>query len=317
MKIGLVDVDNHTKLDKCFPNLPLMKLSAYHKQMGDDVEWVKPYCSYDIVYMSKVFSFTPDYDQVFYANEIIRGGSGYHIHLVDGKEHFDCAHHKNLPDKVEHTYPDYDLYGITDTAYGFMSRGCPRGCSFCHVKDKEGLQSRKTADLSEFFRGQKNIQLMDPNTFACPEWRDIISQLAESGALVDFNQGVDIRLMTDEKIHALMEVRTKAIHFAWDRYEDKPYVLPKLERFAAITGYGRQKVSVYILTNFNTTIEQDIERVETVKRLGFCPYVMRYDKEHLPRGHILNKLARYANTKLICFKCPSFEEYLRTERQWR
>ena len=127
MKIGLIDVDGHN-----FPNLALMKLSAWHKSQGDSVEWYQPMFSghMDKVYMSKVFSFTPDYEYFVDADEIIRGGSGYAITLESGKEVYNKNLDAPLPDEIEHMYPDYSIYNITDTAYGFLSRGCPRGCSF-------------------------------------------------------------------------------------------------------------------------------------------------------------------------------------------
>ena len=164
MKIGLIDVDGHN-----FPNIPLMKISAWHKQNGDSVEWYNPMFSghMDKVYLSKVFSFTPDYQYFIDADEVVRGGTGYCISTVNGKEVFDEEKNIELPPEVEHIYPDYSLYGITDTAYGFLTRGCPRGCEFCHVKCKEGRKSVKVADLSEFWRGQKNIVLCDPNILAC------------------------------------------------------------------------------------------------------------------------------------------------------
>lgn len=308
MKIGLIDVDNHGK-KKRFPNLPLMKISAFYKEHGCYVEWYNPNNHYDYVFMSKVFSFSKEPFNEINADVVIRGGSGYSIELINGKEVFNKKYHKNLPDYVEHIYPDYSLYKIRDTAYGFLSRGCPRGCLFCHVQAKEGCKSYKVADLSEFWDGQKNIELFDPNTFACPDWKDIVQQLIDSGAAVDFNQGVDIRMMTPEKIEMLMKVKTKHIHFAWDRYQDKELVVPKFKLFKEMTGWDRSKVTVYILTNFDTTIEQDIERVMFCREMGFCPYIMRYDKEHIKKGSDINKLARYVNTKMIFWKCPTFEQY--------
>ena len=164
VKIGLIDVDGHN-----YPNLPLMKLSAWHKSKGDHVEWYDPWNGlleeYDKVYMSKVFSFTPDYEHPVYAKEVEKGGSGYAIKLVDGKEIYDKSVDKNLPDEIEHIYPDYSLYPeqTKDCAYGFLTRGCPRGCDFCHVKAKEGRCSIKVADLSEFWNGQRKIVLCDPS----------------------------------------------------------------------------------------------------------------------------------------------------------
>lgn len=308
IKIGLIDADNWGNLDKCFPNLPLMKLSAYHKARGDCVEWYNgDHC--DLVYISKVFSFTKEPEINIDADQIIRGGSGYAIELQDGMEVFHKERHFNLSEEIEHIFPDYSIYNITDTAYGFMSRGCPRGCFFCHVKAKEGCHSYKVANLSEFWNGQKNIQILDPNTLACPEWKDIFQQLINSKANVEFNQGVDIRLMTDEKCSMLMQMKIKQVHFAWDRYQDKKFVVPQLKRFKELTGWNRSKVTVYILTNFDSTIEQDLERVMLCRELDFCPYIMRYDKEHIQRGSEINKLARWVNNKRIFWQCPTFEQY--------
>lgn len=315
MKIGLIDVDNYKKLDKCFPNLPLMKLSAWHKMKGDEVGWYDgTHC--DLVYCSKVFSFSKDFPDEINATKVLRGGSGYFIDVQDGIEVFNKEHF-NLPDKIEHIFPDYSLYGIKDTAYGFMSRGCPRGCSFCHVEAKEGRRSMKVADLNEFWNGQSKIEVLDPNTFACKDWKDILQQLIDSGAWINFNQGVDIRVLNDEKIEYLKKVKLKHVHFAWDRYEDKEIIVPRLQKIKEVTGWDKQKVTVYILTNFDTTMEQNVERVEFVRSLGFCPYVTVYDKEHVPRGSEINKLSRWANWKQFIWKIPTFEEYKRLYAEGR
>lgn len=314
MKVGLIDVDNRDNLSGCFPNLALMKLSAFHKAAGDQVEWYEPMLSghLDRVYMSKVFSFSPDYEYFIDASEIIGGGTGFSITTKDGREVFNQELNKELPKEIEHIMPDYSLYGIKDTAYGFMSRGCPRGCEFCHVKHKEGRTSYKVANLSEFWNGQKNIELLDPNTLACKEWKEILEQLAASKAWVNFNQGLDARLLTDEKIAALLEIKIKAVHFAWDRYEDGKIIKPKLEAFKNATNWGRSKVSVYVLCGFDTTMEQNVERIEYLKNLDFNPYVMLYDKEHIQKGDELRKLQRYVNNKYIFWSCKSFDEYKKT-----
>lgn len=307
MKIGLIDVDGHSG----FPNLPLMKLSAWHKARGDTVEWYEPMFSghMDKVYMSKVFSFTPDYEYCIDADEVIRGGSGYCIELVDGKEVYHSERDHNLPYEIEHIYPDYGLYGITDTAYGFMSRGCPRGCDFCHVKDKEGRRAYKVADLSEFWHGQKNIVLLDPNPIACKEWRDILQQLIDSKSYVDFSQGIDIRIMTEEKAEMLRKIKVKMVHFAFDRFQDWDIVVPRLNTFADVTGWKRQKVSVYVLVNFDTTLDQDLARIYAIRKAGFQPYVMIYDKSHLQNGSVYYKIQRWCNNPIIFWKCERFEDY--------
>lgn len=216
MRIGLIDVDGHN-----FPNLPLIKLSAYHKTQNDTVEWFEPiYGHYDKVYMSKIFSFTRDYEYYIDADDVIKGGTGYDY--PNGGE--------PLPEEIEHIYPDYTIYPqYRDTAYGFLTRGCPRGCGFCIVGDKEGRQSYKVADLTEFYRGQKNIKLLDPNLYACPTWKDLSQQLIDSKAWIDFTQGCDIRIMTAEKAEHIKRMKVKQIHFAWDNYEDKDIIVPKFE----------------------------------------------------------------------------------------
>ena len=312
MRIGLIDVDGHN-----FPNLPLMKLSAWHKQQGDNVEWYEallhgfPNAPLDKVYMSKVFSFTPDYPYYVNAVETSKGGSGYCISLENGKEIYHKENDNQLPYRVEHIYPDYSLYPelTKDTAYGFMSRGCPRGCDFCHVEAKEGRKAYKVADLSEFWHGQKNIVLLDPNPIACKEWKDILQQLIDSKSWVDYSQGVDIRLMTEEKAEMIKRIKTKNIHFAWDRYEDKKKIVPKLKMFKEYTGYDYRKLTVYMLCNFDTTFEQDLERVYLLRDLGYNPFVMLYDKEHIPTGHKLKHLQRWVNNRIIFRTCEKFEEF--------
>lgn len=304
MKIGLIDVDGHN-----FPNLPLMKISAWHKQQGDAVEWYNPLTAWkhlpDKVYMNKVFTFTPDYPHPVNAREIIKGGTGYSY--PDGGA--------ALPEEIEHIYPDYSIYferipEVKNTAYGFLTRGCPRGCKFCIVGKKEGRCARKVSDLTEFWDGQKNIVLLDPNMFACHEWRELSRQLIDSKAWIDFSQGCDIRLMNEEKAKMLKQMKIKQVHFAWDRAEDKEKILPKLKMFKEITGWDKRKLPVYVLCNFDTTHEQDLERIYTLREMGYWPYVMIYEKEKLTKGHITRKLQRWVNRRAIFEKIKDFNEYI-------
>lgn len=312
MRIGLIDVDGHN-----FPNIPLMKISAWHKANGDHVEWYDPMFSghMDKVYMSKVFSFTPDYLYNIDADEIEKGGSGYCISLVNGKEVYDSAKDKNLPYEIEHIYPDYSLYPslTVDTAYGFLTRGCPRGCSFCHVAAKEGQRSYKVADLSEFWNSQKNIVLCDPNILGCPQHMELLQQLVDSKAKVEFNQGLDIRLINDRNLELIRKIKLKNIHFAFDRWQDKDIVEPALRAFADKTGFDKNKgnVKVYILVNYDTTIEQDLYRIQLCRELKFSPYPMIYDKEHSAK--IYKDMQRWCND-FIFWKCKTFDEYKEGKR---
>ena len=306
MKVGLIDVDGHN-----FPNLPLMKISAWHKAQGDHVEWYQPLISghMDKVYMSKVFSFTPDYEYFIDADEVIRGGTGYAISLENGHEQYDKAKDKPLNDEIEHIYPDYELYGI-DYAIGFTTRGCPRGCGFCHVQSKEGKCSYKVADLSEFWRGQKKIVLCDPNILACKDHHEILEQLVDSKAKVEFNQGLDIRLINDDNLALLKQIRLEGIHFAFDRWQDREIIEPRLRKFVVQTGFNKSRggVMYYILCNYDTTLEQDIYRIQLCRELKISPYPMIYDKEHA--DPVYRKLQRWCNN-YIFWSCPTFEEYKR------
>lgn len=313
LKVGLVDVDGHN-----FPNLALMKISAWHKQQGHSVEWYDPMFSGHMnrVYASKIFSFSPDYPYYIDADEIITGGSGYCIELENGREVYRKERDENLPPEIEHIYPDYTIYPqfTKDTAYGRLSMGCPRNCGFRHTGEKDGRQARKVADLEEFWRGQKNIVLLDQNILACQGWGGMLQQLIDSGATVEFNGGLDIRMMTEEKAEMVTRIKQKIVHFAWDRYQDKEFILPKFKMFKEISGFSERKMIVYTIVNYDTTLKQDLERIYTLRELGYWAYVMIYNKDSLPRGHVYRKLQRWVNNRFIFAKCKTFEEYLENKR---
>ena len=291
IRIGLIDVDSHN-----FPNLCLMKLSAYHKARGHQVCFWNPLFYFDVVYKSRVFTDTYSKDSITVRNagQVIKGGTGY-------------GPGPDLPDEIEHSYPDYSLYPqYSETAYGFLSRGCPRGCGFCIVGGKEGRKSRKVADLSEFWRGQREIKLMDANLLACPDHEKLLLQLAKSRALVDFSQGLDIRLITRDNVALLNQVRTKTVHFAWDNPDED--LTRYFRQFLEWTSIKNPRLRrVYLLTNYGSTHEQDLYRVETLRQMGFDPYVMIYEKPTAPP--ITRHLQRWVNNKRLFYAIPSFSDY--------
>lgn len=291
MKIGMIDVDGHN-----FPNLCLMKLSAYHKARGDTVEWWSEDSYYDLAYKSRVFTdeYSTDSHPASNADKVICGGTGYDLT-------------NKLPDATEHIYPDYTIYPqFQGTAYGFLSRGCPRNCGFCIVSKKEGRRSIHVADLSELWRGQKEINLLDANLLACKEHEKLLCQLADSGAWVDFSQGLDIRLITPDNAALLNRVKTKMLHFAWDNPNDD--LAGHFSRFIGLTRIrDYRRLRVYVLCNYGSTHEQDLYRIYTLRDMGFDPYVMIYRKPDAPQ--ITRRLQRWVNNKWIFRSTNNFNDY--------
>jgi len=201
MNIGLIDVDGHNKKTRwgsAFPNLALMKIAAYHKQRGDQVEWAQPmFGDYDIIYAAKVFTFTPDFERNLYnAKEFILGGTGYDIH-------------KDLPQEIDTMIPDYSIYPwiATNEAYGFLTRGCPNKCKWCIVPQKEGMV-RPYMDVTDIaVNGRNRLILMDNNILASEYGIDQIRKIIDLGIRVDFNQAMDARRVTEEVAQLLAKVK--------------------------------------------------------------------------------------------------------------
>lgn len=306
MQIGLYDVDGHN-----FPNLALMKLSAWHKRQGDSVEFVFPLKHYDKIYVSKVFGdeYSKISDFVLQADEIVYGGTGFAITVENGKEVYHKDRDPNLPYEIEHICPDYSLYPdlTKGKAFGFLTRGCCNNCDFCIVTKKEGMCSKKVADLSEFWNGQKEIVLLDANILACKDRIELLNQLADSKAKVDFTQGLDARFITEEVAEMLAKIKIMRVHFAFDFMKNEKAVIRGLRIYKEIVGTNDRNAIVYILTNFNTTIEEDLYRVNMVQEAGFLPDIRIYRKHTAPQ--ILRDLQRWANNRLLYRSCK-FMDYV-------
>lgn len=262
MQVGLWNDSTH------FPNLCSMKLSAYHKSIGDKTELYDENHSYDLIYASKIFTESKEPD--FGDTPVIRGGSGYDLH-------------NKLPDHIEHIYPDYSLYPDFKAALGVLTRGCPRlnhaqsRGGFCITPDKDGCRTRKVADLSEFWNGQKEIYLLDQNLLAASERKELLQQLIDSQATITFDGGMDVRFMNDEIIEMAKKLKVKDWHFAWD--DPKENLESKFAKVAESGLVRKDKCGVYVLTNFWSTTEQDLHRIYTLRKYGYVPYVMIYDKQ--------------------------------------
>lgn len=244
MKIGLIDVDGHH-----FPNLALMKLSAWHKRNGDDVTWYDIFGEYDIVYIAKVFTHTPHYDQAIpNASEIVKGGTGYDINI-------------RLPKEVEKIVPDYSLYPFIDnkTAYGFLTRGCIRKCPWCIVPRKEG-NIYPYQDVDEIsVDGRTNLILMDNNILAAGEYGlHQLRKIADKKYRIDFNQAMDARLVTDEIAETLANIKwMDYIRFGCDtpsQVKDCDNAIERIRKY----GYNG---SFFLYTILRGDIKECFERV--------------------------------------------------------
>lgn len=249
------------------------------------------------------------------------GGSGYAIWLEDGREVYHTEMDSPLPDETESIYPDYSIYPeytgyggklSKQTAYGFLTRGCPRGCAFCHVAPKEGRCSHKVADVSQFWHGQGTIRLSDPNILACKDAPELLQQLIDTKAKIDFNQGLDARLLTPEKAELLASMNLLLPHFAMDTAESIEPVSRGLRYYVEackkIKGrWNWRNAKVYCLTNFDTTHEQDMERIKAIQDCECWPYVMIYNKPSAPK--ITRRLQRWTNNAIAYGKSHDFNAF--------
>lgn len=260
MKIGLIDIDGHN-----FPNLALMKISSYHKRKGDTVEWVNYFERYDVVYKSKVFTFSQDDYTCIHADKIILGGTGYNTQ-------------SHLPSEMESADPDYSIYPQHKFSVMFFSRGCIRRCPFCIVPDKEGRI--QPVEITALNPAGKYIEVLDNNFFANPHWRNAVKFLNQTRQYVNLH-GVDIRLMNEEQALALnsMKLKGSSIHIAWDNPKDN--IIPNLKEMLKIV--KRYKVACYVLIGYWSTPEQDYERVMKLDELGVDPFVQPYRDYHNER----------------------------------
>ena len=293
MNIGILAVDSN------YPNLALMKISSYHKARGDNVEWYNPLCSYDKVYIAKVFSFTPDYGYYINADQVEKGGTGYDIKKV-------------LLPEIDRMIPDYDLYNVDkNLAYGFLTRGCPNHCKWCVVPKKEG-NIATYMDIEEIaVNGRKNIILMDNNILASDYGLQQIEKIISMGVRVDFNQGLDARLVTDDIARLLARVKwIKRIRFGCDT----PGQIAECERATALIDKYGYKGEYFFYCILLKDFKEAFERVNHWKKKGgrFLPHCQPYRDLNNPRQIIpqwQKDLAGWADKKWI-FRSCEFKDFI-------
>lgn len=290
MKVGLYDVDSK------MPNLALMKLSAYHKAMGDTVEFYAPlFDGYDKIYASKIFNFSDD--SYIDPERMVVGGSGYDLSV-------------KLPSEVEAIAPDYSLYNWPHSI-GFTARGCRLRCDFCVVPQKEGKPSSNNT-IEEIWtnRGSDFVILMDNDFFGNPEWADRIKEINALNLKVCFSQGINIRNLRIEQAAALRSVRfcnisgkTRQLHFAWDDVMHEKLIHKGIATCIE-AGIKPYEMAFFVLIGFNSTHEEDLHRVMILKDYGCDPFVMKYNKS----DPYEKKFARWVNHRAI-FQSVAWEDY--------
>lgn len=294
MNIGLIAVDSD------YPNLALMKISSWHKANGDKVEWYNPFDEYDIVYMAKVFTFTPDFGQcITNAKHIRRGGTGYDIYST-------------LPTEMEYVTPDYSIYPSIDnkTAYGFLTRGCPNKCKWCVVPRKGG-NVRPYMDVEQIaVDGRTNLILMDNNILACDYGLQQIQKIIDKGYRVDFNQALDARLITEDIAKLLAKVRwLNQIRFGCDT----PKQIAECERAMKMIDEYRGKPASYLMyTMIGSDFDEAVSRLNhwrDYKRVRIVAQPFRdVDNPHQVIPQWQKDLARWAMRREIYAVCE-FKDY--------
>lgn len=292
--IGVIQVDGK------LPNLAIMKIAGYHERIGDKVEWYNGnlYESmYDFIYASKIFSFspTPDLPQ----NKSMIGGTGIDFF-------------NRLPPEIENADISYSLYPNCNYHVGFSMKGCRFNCKFCCVPKKEGRPYVYNT-IDEILinpNGGNRLMLLDNDFFGGENWKGNLQRIIDLKLKVCFVQGLNIRIITDDQATLLAKCNfqnskfnQKYLTFAWDRYNDGKIVMKGIERCNS-AGIRSNQMQFFVLIGFDTTPEQDMERVLSLKELGCMPYAMPYNKD----DHYQKAFTRWVNNRAV-FKSCTFEEY--------
>jgi len=295
IKIGLIQVDGK------LPNLALMKISAWHKEQGHEVIFPYQYDNLFIGEVDKVYAsvvFTDNRGQAEYYKKLGAdvGGTGWDLTT-------------RLPSEIEEMKPDFELYGI-DYGIGFTSRGCIRKCSFCVVPEKEGLIHHVNMPVDLLNPLSNRLTLLDNNAMASPMWEQVAHQIIDMKIKVNFTQGNDIRLMTKRNAELLAAMRhEKRLHFAYDGLNITKEVVKGIEHLCT-AGIHPDRLTFFVLTNYDTTFKQDMDRIKILTDLGVNSYVMIYDKLNAPME--IKHLQRWSNSIPPLRKCCSFEDYMST-----
>ena len=288
MTVGLHDSDATD-----FPNYALMKISAWHKAQGDTVEWWNPLLPYDRVYSSKVFTFTPE--NPYLPPDTIKGGTGY-------------RKYEELPKEIDDMFPDYSIYPNCDYAIGFLTRGCIRSCPWCVVPKKEG-KIRAYRTWQEVKRPDSDkIVFMDNNVLACPHGVEQIESMAGTGVKVDFNQGLDARLITDEMAGKLSRLKwIRFIRMSCDTDSMLEVVLTAVRKLSE-HGVKPYRVFCYLLVQ---DLESAERRAVALRDAGVDVFAQPYRDftTNAEPADEMKRFARWVNHKAIFKTVKSLKDY--------
>lgn len=292
MNIFLHDVDS------VIPNIALMKLSTFHKSKGDTVILFKrnqkiPLLDFDYGYTSCIFTKNKN---IALQNPYEVGGTGVDIE-------------KTLPNNIEHLMPDYSLYPENEYSIGFTTRGCIRNCEFCFVPKKEGML-RRNARISEFDSPRnKKIMLLDNNILAYNDYKSVFSEIRSTKKRTGFKQGMDFRLMTDDRCDELLSIKYDGDYtFAYDSIKDREVIERNISKY--IGKFPEWRCKFFVLVGFNSTIADDIFRVMYLKQNKILAYVMRHENAyHSEYCDFHTDLSAWCN-QVFCFKKLDFITFL-------
>jgi hypothetical protein len=277
MNIGLYN------LEPSIVNVAMMKVSTYHKSLGDHVEKYNHLTTYDKIYAFSIFDFT---DKSYVTKDMICGGTGFNVT-------------SKLPAEIDACDYDWSLFPDCDYSIIWFSRGCIRACPFCMVSKKEGYI--KSVAYNNLNPNGTYIKVTDNNFFANPEWRKAVEQLKVWDQKVDFQCGIDLRIFDDEQGKALKELKlTRYIHVAWDNPRDD-----LIDKIKLLSKYvNKYRIICYVLIGYWSTPEEDMYRIMELKKLKIDAFVMPFNK----KDKYQKAFARWVNHKAI-FRTVAWEDY--------
>lgn len=269
-------------LEPKYTNIALEKIKLFYLTHNERIRDYNPleHTLFDYIYCSSIFTFT---NKSYVTNDMICGGSGFDLVTI-------------LEPRIEQMKPKINI--------GYTTRGCIRKCPFCIVPQKEG-NIKIVGDIYDFWdKRSDKIVILDNNILAKPEhFKTICEQIRRESLKVDFCQGLDIRLMTDELAYHTTIVRhIKQLHIAWDNVKEERKIMKGIKNLLKYK--NPQYIMCYVLIGYNSTEEEDLYRTEKLKELKIDPFVMPFNK----KDKYQKRFARWVNHKAI-FKSVAWEDY--------